>query len=43
GYPSDPVTRAHLLGFIQRGEAFPPYVRTRWATLDNLRQGQLFG
>ncbi len=43
GYPSDPVTRAHLLGFLQRGEALPAYVRTRWATLDNLRQGQLFG
>lgn len=42
GYPSDPVTRAWLLGFITREQPFPPSVRTRWATLDNLRQQALF-
>ena len=43
GYPSDPVTRAHLLGFIRSGAPLPSYVRSRWATLDNLRQQGLFG
>jgi hypothetical protein len=43
GYPSDPVTRAWLRGFIDRAEPFPPCVRTRWATLDNLRQQPLLG
>lgn len=43
GYPSDPVTRAWLRGFIDRAEPFPACVRTRWATLDNLRQQPLLG
>lgn len=43
GYPSDPVTRAHLLGFLRSGAPLPAYVRSRWATLDNLRQTTLFG
>ena len=42
GYPSDPVTRSWLTGFIQRGEDFPPCVRTRWGTIENLRQQSLF-
>ena len=42
GYPSDPVTRAWLTGFITRGEEFPPCVRTRWGTIENLRQQSLF-
>ena len=42
GYPSDPVTRAWLTGFIQRGESFPSCVRTRWGTIENLRQQTLF-
>ena len=42
GYPSDPVTRAHLLSLMQSGDPLPPYVRTRWGTLDKLRQGGLF-
>ncbi len=42
GYPSDPKTRAWLLGFIQRGENFPACVRTRWGTIEALRQQQLF-
>ena len=33
GYPSDPVTRAVLVGFLARGEALPPWVRSRWGTL----------
>ncbi len=43
GYPSDPLTRAWLQGFLRSGEPFPRCVRTRWATLDNLRQTSLFG
>ena len=43
GYPSDPVTRTWLSGFITRGEAFPSCVRTRWGTIENLRQQTLFG
>jgi ribonuclease HII len=41
GYPSDPKTRAWLMGFIERGEAFPACVRTRWGTIENLRQERL--
>ncbi len=41
GYPSDPITRAWLKGFIDRDEAFPSTVRTRWGTIDKLRgEGQ---
>lgn len=43
GYPSDPVTRAYLSGYLARGEALPACVRQRWGTLDNLRQQALFG
>jgi ribonuclease HII len=43
GYPSDPVTRAWLTGFLSRGEDLPACVRTRWGTIDNLRQMALFG
>lgn len=42
GYPSDPVTRAWLQGFLDRGEPWPPSVRTRWGTIDALRQQGLF-
>lgn len=42
GYPSDPVTRDWLRGFLTRGEPFPDCVRTRWGTIDALRQGSLF-
>ena len=42
GYPSDPITRAWLTGFIERGEDFPECVRTRWGTIENLRQQSLF-
>lgn len=43
GYPSDPVTRAWLAGFLARDEALPACVRTRWGTIEKLRQQQLFG
>lgn len=42
GYPSDPVTRQWLLGFIQRKEPFPDTVRTRWGTIAKLQQQSLF-
>ncbi len=42
GYPSDPVTRAWLSRFLQAGLPLPASVRTRWGTLDNLRQASLF-
>ena len=41
GYPSDPTTRAWLMGFIERNEAFPACVRTRWGTIQNLAQERL--
>ena len=41
GYPSDPVTRAWLKGFIERREAFPACVRKRWGTIQNLAQESL--
>jgi len=41
GYPSDPKTRNWLLGFIERGEDFPSSVRTRWGTIEGLRQQRL--
>ncbi len=38
GYPSDPTTRKFLIEALRTDEQLPPFVRTRWATLDNLRQ-----
>lgn len=43
GYPSDPITRAYLNGYLSRGEPLPACVRRRWGTLDALRQQALFG
>jgi ribonuclease HII len=43
GYPSDPVTRALLLDLLRSGEPLPSWVRTRWGTIENLRQQNLFG
>lgn len=43
GYPSDPTTRRWLLGFLRRGEPLPVCVRSRWGTIDVLRQELLFG
>ena len=42
GYPSDPITRALLKALIGTGEALPGYVRTRWGTIQELRQQSLF-
>lgn len=42
GYPSDPLSRAWLSGILSRGEPLPACVRSRWGTLDKLRQQQLF-
>ena len=42
GYPSDPKTRLWLQGFLERGDPFPDCVRTRWGTIDKLRQQVLF-
>lgn len=42
GYPSDPVTRAWIGGFLDRDAPLPACVRTRWGTLDALRQQRLF-
>ena len=43
GYPSDPVTRAFLSRRLAATDPLPAFVRTRWATLDILRQQALFG
>ncbi|MCB9797086.1 MAG: ribonuclease HII [Alphaproteobacteria bacterium] len=42
GYPSDPVTRAWIQGFMERGEDLPPAVRRRWGTVGALAQQSLF-
>ncbi|MDP6931330.1 MAG: ribonuclease HII [Myxococcota bacterium] len=42
GYPSDPVTRDWIRGFLERGDPLPACVRSRWGTLDRLRQESLF-
>ncbi|MDP2310322.1 MAG: ribonuclease HII [Pseudomonadota bacterium] len=43
GYPSDPVTRAFLAARLAERAPLPAFVRTRWGTLDVLRQQALFG
>lgn len=43
GYPSDPTTRAVIAGLLRSGAPLPPWVRTRWSTIDLLRQQSLFG
>jgi ribonuclease HII len=43
GYPSDPVTRAFLSARLAETTPLPAFVRTRWGTLDVLRQQALFG
>jgi ribonuclease HII len=43
GYPSDPVTRGFLTARIRSGDPLPDFVRTRWGTIDALRQASLFG
>ncbi|GDX83056.1 ribonuclease HII [Deltaproteobacteria bacterium] len=43
GYPSDPVTRDLLAKMLASGEPLPAWVRSRWGTIDALRQQNLFG
>ena len=43
GYPSDPVTRRFLTARLAEGTPLPSFVRTRWGTIENLRQRPLFG
>lgn len=42
GYPSDPVTRALLERLLRAGGPLPDWVRTRWGTIEALRQQMLF-
>lgn len=42
GYPSDPVTRGWLAARLAENTPLPSFVRTRWGTLDVLRQRALF-
>jgi len=46
GYPSDPRTRAFLEQTWQENQSFPPWVRTKWETVQrivaNSAQGRLF-
>ncbi len=42
GYPGDPVSRRWISGFLSRDEPLPACVRSRWGTIDKLRQQQLF-
>ncbi|MFH1464135.1 MAG: ribonuclease HII [Pseudomonadota bacterium] len=42
GYPSDPTTRALLTKLLASGAPLPPWVRSRWGTLQRLRQAALF-
>ena len=43
GYPSDPRSRAWIKGYLDHERPLPPCVRSRWGTIDNLRQQTLFG
>ena len=42
GYPSDPVTRKLLSEMLAKNEPLPPWVRSRWGTLEVLKQQRLF-
>lgn len=42
GYPGEPKTQQFLQQCITQG-AFPDFVRTRWATVQKLKQKSLFG
>ncbi len=42
GYPSDPVTRKVLSDLLAKEEPLPPWVRSRWGTLEVLKQQRLF-
>ena len=38
GYPSDPTTRGWLASWQATGQPWPPFVRTRWATLTRIAE-----
>ena len=38
GYPSDPKTRSWLAAWGASGEPWPDFVRTRWGTIEAIRQ-----
>jgi len=42
GYPGDPKTRAWLVAWSRTGAPWPPFVRTRWATVAELAQPVLW-
>lgn len=42
GYPSDPVTRKLLSDLLAKNEPLPSWVRSRWGTLEVLKQQRLF-
>lgn len=39
GYPSDPSTRCWLESWADRKRPWPPFVRTRWSTVQKLEDG----
>lgn len=41
GYPGDPKTKSWLEEWADTGAPWPPFVRTRWATVTNLAQRAL--
>ena len=41
GYPSDPKVRSWISAWAESGRPWPAFVRTRWATIDNVRQESL--
>jgi ribonuclease HII len=43
GYPSDPATRSWLEAHARSGAPWPPFVRTRWGTVQALAQRGLIG
>ncbi len=42
GYPGDPKTKAWLRAWSQTKRPWPPFVRTKWATVTELQQTSLF-
>ena len=42
GYPSDPTTRRWIMARLGEPGPLPACVRSRWGTIDNLRQQSLF-
>lgn len=42
GYPGDPTTKAWLAKHHAKGKAWPAFVRTKWATIQNLTHPALF-